>query len=627
MEVELLVLNYNGRTLLEACLPSIVEAAARSRHACRVSIVDNGSTDDSLAWLAEHYPGVRIFACENEGLCSFNRVLAQSSAQVAILLNNDIRLAADAVDPLVAPLAAQLGEGTQPPSDQAPCFFTAPLCWQWDGRTLEGFQTAVRWRFGLVQATGRFDGAETICHVGGETAAAGAVIAVDRQLFLSLGGFDHRYLPGRIEDLDFAFRGHMAGYRAVYVPEAVAWHRGAASFGPEFGDAGCLRLAYRNTLLFQWRHLQHPWHRLRQAVGTPLRLAADVCRAPLVPGERRFLFTKAWWEARQLYREERKQQTASATCDEPHDQTPHVNRRERLARERAYFRRFRPTAMLQRAGGDAATAEHQRDRRHPISRWYLLPTLDRVAEALASTSVRPWHITLAGLACVLAAITVLVTGLTSSGVAAGLVWMAWVCDRLDGKLARRQRTASRTGAWLDANVDEFCDLSIHAAMAWAASAAALASLSGATAIAAADLTTLLAPWLLVTAFVIGKYLLFYGMAEGTPSGEPTTEPRQAARSSWLKTLYHLPGNADVRWHLVIVALACSWFMPALAYVAAYFNVRWLVRAAKVLLQSRPQPALQEEPCAAATSGVPRIIIHRRITVEAAAAAPTAGGVR
>jgi len=627
MDVELLVLNYNGRTLLEACLPSIVEAAARSRHACRVSIVDNGSTDDSLAWLAEHYPSVRIFACENEGLCSFNRVLAQSSAQVAILLNNDIRLAADAVDPLVDPFADALGEGSRLSSDQAPCFLTAPLCWQWDGHTLEGFQTAVRWRWGLVQATGRFDGAETICHVGGETAAAGAVIAVDRQLFLSLGGFDRRYLPGRIEDLDFAFRGHMAGYRAVYVPESVAWHRGAASFGPEFGDAGCLRLAYRNTLLFQWRHIKHPAHRLRQAAATPLRLAADVCLAPLVPGERRFLFTKAWWEARRLYQEERKQLAADATCNDAHEQPPQVSRREQLARELAYFRRFHPAAMLQRAGGDAATAEHQRDRRHPISRWYLLPVLDRVAEALASTSVRPWYVTLAGLACILAAITVLVSGLMPAWAAAGLVWLAWVCDRLDGKLARRQATASQTGAWLDANVDELCDLSIHAAMAWAASAATIVSLTGATAVTAADLTTLLTPWLLLTAFVIGKYLLFYGMAEGTLSGEPTTELRQAARSSWLKTLYNLPGNADVRWHLVIVALAGGWFVPALAYVAVYFNIRWLARAAKVLLQARPQPALQEEPCAAATSGTPRISIQRRIKAEAAAVAPTAGGVR
>lgn len=614
MEVELLVLNYNGRRLLEECLPSIVEAAARSRHACRVSIVDNGSTDDSLAWLAEHHPVVRVIACENEGLCSFNRVLAQSSAPVTILLNNDIRLAADSIDPWVAPFAEQLDEAATP-SNQAPCFLAAPLCWQWDGHTLEGFQTAVRWRWGLVQATGRFDGAESICHLGGETAAAGAAIAVDRRLFLSLGGFDRRYLPGRIEDLDLAYRGHIAGYRAVYVPEAVTWHRGAASFGPEFGDAGCLRLAYRNTLLFQWRHLKHPWHRLRQAVGIPLRLTADLCRAPLVPADRRFLFTKALLEAVRLQRDERAQGTADT-----------MPRSERLVRERAWFRRFHPDALLRRAGVEIATAEQQRDQRHPISRWYLLPALDRVAGALAETTMRPWHLTVVGLVCVLTAVAALVTGLAPAWLAAAMVWMAWICDRLDGKLARRQGTVTRLGAWLDANVDEFCDLTIHAAMAWAASVSAFASLAGSAAVTSTDLLTILTPWLLLSAFVIGKYLLFYGMQDSAPRGEQSTTQHKPSCSSWLKTLYHLPGNADIRWHLVMIALAGGWFVPALAFVAVYFNIRWLVRAAKVLLQARRQRVPQCEPCPAARPRTPRVIIERKAIAESAAAAPTAGGL-
>ena len=614
MEVELLVLNYNGRRLLEECLPSIVEAAARSRHACRVSIVDNGSTDDSLAWLAEHHPVVRVIACENEGLCSFNRVLAQSSAPVTILLNNDIRLAADSIDPWVAPFAEQLDEAATP-SNQALCFLAAPRCWQWDGHTLEGFLTAVRWRWGLVQATGRFDGAESICHLGGETAAAGAAIAVDRRLFLSLGGFDRRYLPGRIEDLDFAYRGHIAGYRAVYVPEAVTWHRGAASFGPEFGDAGCLRLAYRNTLLFQWRHLKHPWHRLRQAVGIPLRLTADLCRAPLVPADRRFLFTKALLQAVRLQRHERAQGTADT-----------MPRSERLVRERAWFRRFHPDALLRRAGVEIATAEQQRDQRHPISRWYLLPALDRVAGALAETTMRPWHLTVVGLVCVLTAVAALVTGLAPAWLAAAMVWMAWICDRLDGKLARRQGTVTRLGAWLDANVDEFCDLTIHAAMAWAASVAAFASLAGSAAVTSTDLLTILTPWLLLSAFVIGKYLLFYGMQDSAPRGEQSTTQHKPYCSSWLKTLYHLPGNADIRWHLVMIALAGGWFVPALAFVAVYFNIRWLVRAAKVLLQARRQRVPLCEPCPAARPRTPRVIIERKAIAESAAVAPTAGGL-
>jgi GT2 family glycosyltransferase len=155
---------------------------------------------------------------------------------------------------------------------------TAPLCWQFDGRTYEGFKTAVRWRWGLVQATALFPRHEERIAQAGWTASAGAALAVDRRKFLALGGFDPLYLPGRLEDLDFAFRGYQAGYHARYVPQAVAYHLGMGTFGPAFGREGCDRLALRNTLLFQWKNLRHPWHRLRQVAGLGTRLLLDACR-------------------------------------------------------------------------------------------------------------------------------------------------------------------------------------------------------------------------------------------------------------------------------------------------------------------------------------------------------------
>src|SRR5690606_24878601 len=121
--------------------------------------------------------------------------------------------------------------------------------------------------------------------------------------------------------------------------------------------------------------------------------SADLCRVPMVSSERRFLFTKAWWEARRLAREQRMWTDTDTADDTQRSALPHVSRRERLARERAYFRRFHPAALLQAAGAYPGELERQRDRRHPISRWYLLPTLDRGAAALASTAVRPWHLT------------------------------------------------------------------------------------------------------------------------------------------------------------------------------------------------------------------------------------------
>jgi len=320
MPIHVLVLNYNGRELLADCLPSVVQAAAASRHDCRVAVIDNASTDDSLAVLGNRFPSVRVIRRPNRGLCSFNPVLAELDGPVAVLLNNDIRLAPEAIDPLVAPL---LESGTS-------CFLTAPLCWRFDGQTYEGLKTAVRWRWGLVQATALFPGNEALRHQPGLTASAGAVVGVSLAKFLALGGFDPLYLPGRLEDLDFAFRGYQAGWHACYVPESVAWHVGQATFEREFGAVGCDALALRNTLLFQWKNLRHPLHLLRQAVGLPMRAALDVIRAPGITPDRRFAFVRA---------------LVSAAGRWKAAQRSPFRGRLMLDRELGFFRRFHPSCQ------------------------------------------------------------------------------------------------------------------------------------------------------------------------------------------------------------------------------------------------------------------------------------------
>ncbi len=242
---QILVLNYNGRALLEECLPSVVAAARRSPVPCGVTVVDNDSADDSLAWLAAQHPGVAVVRRPNRGLASFNDVLADMDEPVALLLNSDVKLDPDAIAPLLRPF-----------QEHTDALFSAPLCWTFDGSTYEGMRTRVRTRYGLVQGMSRVPGHEAIVHEADLTAAAGPVLAVHRERFLELGGYDPIYFPGRIEDLDLGFRGWMAGLKGYYVPESVAYHKGFATFAPELGEARCDGLAIRNTLIFAWKNLK-----------------------------------------------------------------------------------------------------------------------------------------------------------------------------------------------------------------------------------------------------------------------------------------------------------------------------------------------------------------------------------
>jgi GT2 family glycosyltransferase len=256
----ILVLNYNGRELLAECLPSVLEAARRSAIPCRVSVVDNGSSDGSEASLAARWPKVGVIREENRGLASFNSVLTRLEEPVVLLLNNDVKLDARAVEPLLRAF-----------EDHDDALFSAPLCWTFDGQTYEGMRTKVRTRFGIIQGMCRVPGFEKVLDRPDLTAAAGPVLAVHRQRFLELGGYDPIFFPGRIEDLDLGFRGWMAGYRGYYVPESVAYHRGFGTFGPQLGAEACDRLASRNSLIFAWKNTRG-LRLLRHLAWLPVRL-------------------------------------------------------------------------------------------------------------------------------------------------------------------------------------------------------------------------------------------------------------------------------------------------------------------------------------------------------------------
>ncbi|MHC4402759.1 MAG: CDP-alcohol phosphatidyltransferase family protein [Planctomycetota bacterium] len=243
------------------------------------------------------------------------------------------------------------------------------------------------------------------------------------------------------------------------------------------------------------------------------------------------------------------------------------------------------------SAGSRRLEERVRARRYPISRWYLRPAAGLLAAALTPTGVRPVHLTLCGLLFGAAAAAATVWGPTAWPAAAALVLVAWLFDRADGQLARRQQSASAWGAWLDANVDELLDVLLHVAVA----------------LAAASQTGSAAPWLLLVGFLSGKYLFMQGLTveehvarkqgprhqgpgtplPGTPatrnalieqSGKTTARPTRPKRAvRWLRTAYHLPGNADVRVHLLAAALWTGWLLWELALVAVYYNLRWIAR--------------------------------------------------
>ena len=244
MTVNVLVLNFDGKDLLEKYLPSIERAVRRSRHECRLGIVDNGSQDGSVEFLRNRFPDVRIFeAKENRVLCSYNDVAVKLDENILIFMNNDIQVDENFVDPLVEPF-----------DRSGDIFFVTPRCLSPKDGSYEGNKTKGMIRRGVYWSSALYPGYELGIGKPGPT-MQGGFGAFDRKKFLELGGYDDLYLPGRLEDADICFRAYKRGWKCLYEPASVVYHEGGVSFKKRFGNRGMLVINWRNTFLFMIKNL------------------------------------------------------------------------------------------------------------------------------------------------------------------------------------------------------------------------------------------------------------------------------------------------------------------------------------------------------------------------------------
>ncbi len=210
-------------------------------------------------------------------------------------------------------------------------------------------------------------------------------------------------------------------------------------------------------------------------------------------------------------------------------------------------------------GLEAASATLiRRESYQPLGRFWALTPATRLAERLSLTRVRPNAVTLAAAALMLASACAVAFG------PVGWIWrivialmlaLALVLDTADGHLARLQGTASEFGRWLDALLDEFADLALHAAVAWS-----MFTRSGKPA------------WMaLGMSYAIGKYL--FVVAQQSPGQVGGNAKPALVSPSLFKTMIRLIGHADIRWHLWIVLALVGRLEWALIAYCVYFPVR------------------------------------------------------
>ena len=299
-KVAIVILNWNGEKFLKKYLPALVANTPHSfgnEGSGSVSIVvaDNCSSDNSISWLQEKHPQIRTIVLDkNYGFTGgYNRALAQVEAEHFILLNSDILVPRNWLQPLISFMDTHPQVGICQPKmlsearhqqlsveatgkeDLTGLFIATGkpattngekveegLGENLSGRKYETFEYAgacggyidvlgfpfCRGRVlsSVEEDRGQYDSAVQCFW------ASGACMVVRSSVWRELGGLDEGFFA-HMEEIDFCWRAQLAGHQVWCVPQSHVFHVGGGTLPNN--SPRKLFLNYRNNLLMLYKNL------------------------------------------------------------------------------------------------------------------------------------------------------------------------------------------------------------------------------------------------------------------------------------------------------------------------------------------------------------------------------------
>ncbi len=229
--VAVIIVNYNVRDLLDRALRSLHETAGTLIN--EIWVVDNASTDDTVDYLAQHWPNVNLIVNkDNRGYSQANNQgIKKSQSDYILVLNPDTEVQRGALQELVEFMDSRPQAGVCGPKIISPQGFFRPECRRGFPTPLAAFSRL----FGLASLfpRSRVFGKYHLTYLEPDyeaqvDALSGACMMVRRKVTEEVGYFDEDYfLYG--EDIDWCWRMKKAGWEVWYIPRASIIHIKGAS--------------------------------------------------------------------------------------------------------------------------------------------------------------------------------------------------------------------------------------------------------------------------------------------------------------------------------------------------------------------------------------------------------------
>lgn len=240
MKLAIVILNWNGKELLEKFLPFVIKHSQEAS----IYLADNASNDDSVEFVQKNYPEVKII--QNNENCGYakgyNEVLKQIDADVYCLLNSDVEVTANWLQPIIEAFNKHKNTAIIQPKildyNKRDYFEYAGAAGGFIDKY--GYPYCRGRIFNTIEKdAGQYDDVQDIFW------ASGACLFIRSHIYKELNGLDELYFA-HMEEIDLCWRAKNIGYNVKYIGDSLVYHVGGATLNA--ANANKTYLNFRNSL-------------------------------------------------------------------------------------------------------------------------------------------------------------------------------------------------------------------------------------------------------------------------------------------------------------------------------------------------------------------------------------------
>lgn len=242
-KVNVIIVNYNGKSDLEVCLNSVLNQTYPNYD---ITIVDNNSTDGGVEYIKSHFPQVKVIVnSENAGYGEGNNIgIKATKGDYVAILNYDVEVDQNWISELIE--ALKIDKSIQ---------IATPKILMYDDKEMINTCGNIIHYSGLVFCRGIYKNALEFNRKELVASTSGCSFVISRKVFEELESFDVAFgsfgsaYSGSLEDTDLAWRAQLRGYRIIFVPSSVVYHKYKLKLNPKkyfYAECGRYRFLFKN---------------------------------------------------------------------------------------------------------------------------------------------------------------------------------------------------------------------------------------------------------------------------------------------------------------------------------------------------------------------------------------------